>query len=292
MTRPTLAQPRPNGIVTLLTDFGLGDAYVAAVKGAVLSVAPSARLVDVTHLIPPQDVRHGAFLLGQAWRAFPPGAGHMAVVDPGVGTARRPLLLAGEGHFFVGPDNGLFTYVLWPRLMPRQPDRKPFSPFSAPLPEGFAAYVLDQPRYWRQPVSATFHARDVFGPVAAHLVAGALPEQLGTPTDQMTALHVPRAEWEGDALDGLVLHVDTFGNLLTNVPAEAVAGRTVEVTVAGRTIRGVGRTYAEQDGLAAVVGSNGFLEIAVAMGSAARELEAGPGATFQVLTVPQTRERS
>lgn len=282
MTGPSLAQPRPNGIVTLLTDFGLGDAYVAAVKGAVLSVAPSARLVDVTHLVPPQDVHHGAFLLGQAWWTFPRGTAHMAVVDPGVGTARRPLLVAGDGHYFVGPDNGLFTYVLWPRLMPRQPSRKPFSPFSTPLPEDFAAYVLDQPRYWRQPVSATFHARDVFGPVAAHLVAGARPEQLGAPTDRVTALSVPRAEWEGDVLDGLVLHVDTFGNLLTNVPAEAVAGRTVEVMVAGRTIRGMGRTYAENEGLVAVVGSGGYVEIAVAMGSAARELGVGVGAAVRV----------
>ncbi|MSQ12944.1 MAG: S-adenosyl-l-methionine hydroxide adenosyltransferase [Dehalococcoidia bacterium] len=275
-------EPRPNGIVTLLTDFGLGDAYVAAVKGAVLSVAPSARLVDVTHLAPPQDVHHGAFVLGQAWRAFPPGTAHLVVVDPGVGTARRPLLLVGEGHSFVGPDNGLFTYVLWPRLMPRQPDRKPFSPFSAPVPEGFAAYVLDQPGYWRQPVSATFHARDVFGPVAAHLVAGVRSEQLGTPTDRVTALSVPRAEWEGDVLEGLVLHADTYGNLLTNVPADAVAGRTVEVTVAWRTIRGVGRTYAEREGLTALVGSNGFLEIAAAMGSAARELGVGVGAAVRV----------
>lgn len=282
MTPPHLRQHDPNGVVTLLTDFGLGDAYVAAVKGAVLSVAPSARLVDVTHLVPPQDVHHGAFLLGQAWRAFPPGTVHLAVVDPGVGTARRPLLVAGEGHYFVGPDNGLFTYVLWPKLMPKQQDRKPFSPFFAPVPEGFAAYVLDQPGYWRQPVSATFHARDVFGPVAAHLVAGARSEQLATATDQVTALPVPRAEWEGDVLEGLVLHADTFGNLLTNVSAEAVAGRTVEVTVAGRTIRGVGRTYAESDGLASVVGSNGFLEIAVAMGSAARELGVGVGAAVRV----------
>jgi len=282
MTRPSLAQPRPNGIITLLTDFGLGDAYVAAVKGAVLSVAPSARLVDVTHLVPPQNVHHGAFLLGQAWRAFPPGTVHLAVVDPAVGTARRALLLAGEGHFFVGPDNGLFTYALWPRLMPAHPNRKPFSPFSAPVPEGFVAYALDQPRYWRQPVSATFHARDVFGPVAAHLVAGARPDQLGTPTDQVTALSAPRAEWQGDVLEGLVLHVDTFGNLLTNVSAEAVAGRTVEMTVAGRAIRGVGRTYAESEGVVAVVGSNGFLEIAVAMGSAAREMGAGVGAAVLV----------
>lgn len=282
MAASTAPQPNPNGIVTLLTDFGLGDAYVAAVKGAVLSVAPSARLVDVTHLVPPQGVHHGAFLLGQAWRAFSPGTVHLAVVDPGVGTARSALLLVGEGHFFVGPDNGLFTYVLWPRLMPRQLSHRPFSPFSAPVPEGFAAYVLDQPDYWRQPVSATFHARDVFGPVAAHLVAGARPEQLGSPTDKVTALSVPLAEWEGDVLDGLVLHVDTFGNLLTNVSEEAVVGRTVEVTVAGRTIRGVGRTYADGDGLVAVVGSNGFLEIAAAMGSAARELGVGVGAVVRV----------
>src|SRR2546428_316106 len=149
----------PSGIVTLLTDFGLDDAYVGVVKGAILGIHPAVRLVDLTHGVPPQDVRHGAVVLTDAYQVFPPGTVHLAVVDPGVGTRRRALALRADGHYFVGPDNGLLG-------------------FCATLP-GMTAVALENPRYHRQPTSRTFHARDVFAPAAAHLARGLPLGRLG-----------------------------------------------------------------------------------------------------------------
>ena len=266
----------PNGTVTILTDFGLADTYAGAVKGSILSIAPSATLVDLTHQVPRQNVPTGAFLLGAAWQAFPPGTAHLAVVDPDVGTERRPLVLVGKGHAFVGPDNGLFTYVLWPDLLPRE-HRRPLAPFRARLPQSFTAIVLDCPDYWRHPVSATFHARDVFGPVAAHLAAGFPPRGLGTPTDEVTVLYAPRAEWKGASLAGTVLHVDIFGNLVTNIRTEQVAGKSVAVTLGRRTIATLSATYGRHRRLVVVPGSHGFLEIALPQGNAAKALGACVG---------------
>lgn len=277
MTPPSSNHAHPSGIVTLLTDFGLGDWYVGAVKGAVLSIAPLATLVDITHTVPPQDVHHGAYVLGQAWRTFAPGTVHLAAVDPGVGTARRGLVVCAGGHLFVGPDNGLFTHVLWPRLVAQRPGVPFLAPLRMRLPRRCRAYVLDRPRYWRKRVSATFHARDVFGPVAAHLAAGASPDELGTATDEVTALYVPRAKRTGDALRGVVLHVDRFGNLVTSIAGETLGTRAVAVTLAGKTVQGLARTYGEAVGLSALIGSNGYLEIALPNGSAASELGAGVG---------------
>jgi S-adenosylmethionine hydrolase len=262
----------PSGIITLLTDFGLSDAYVGAVKGAVLAIAPRVTLVDITHQVPPQNIRHGAYLLGQSWHTFPPGTVHLAVVDPGVGTARRGLAFHVGGHYLVGPDNGLFTCALFPDLLPRNPALHPFAPFIAAMPDACEAVVLDKPSYWRHPVSSTFHARDVFGPVAARLASGIPLSALGTPTSDLTTLYIPRAVNDHSTVWGLVLHVDVFGNLLTNIPAGLVAARNVRVEVAGRTIYGLSSTYGAATGLAAVVSSNGHLEIALPKGSAAREL--------------------
>ncbi|MBI2936435.1 MAG: SAM-dependent chlorinase/fluorinase [Chloroflexi bacterium] len=263
-------------MITLLTDFG-SDAYAGAVKGAILSINPSATLVDLTHQVPPQDVHAGAFLLRWASATFPKGTLHLAVVDPGVGTARRPLLLITPDAAYIGPDNGLFTYALPP--VDPVGDTEPgfLQPVPRPVLEGTAAYVLNNPRYWRQPVSPTFHGRDLFGPVAAHLSLGVPPHDLGEPTDTVTSLYVPKPRRTKDALEGVVLHVDSFGNLVTNISAGQVAGKRVEVGVAGRTIRGLTETYGDGSGLLAVVGSHGLLEVAVRNGNAARELRIGRG---------------
>jgi len=261
----------PQGVVTLLTDFGTGEPYVGIMKGVMLSVAPWLRFVDISHEVAPQNIREGAFILATSWRYFPPGTVHLAVVDPGVGTERRPILIVGPDAFFIGPDNGLFGWVFgqpwedYPAAGPR------------PLPEGWQAFVLNQPRFWRPDISRTFHGRDIFAPAAAHLAAGVRPEELGKPVGEVVALAWPRPEPAGrSAIRGEVVYVDRFGNLVTNIPAKLVSP-AARVEISGRTIRGLSRTYAEAAGLAALVNSFGLLEVAVPGGSAARTLGAGPG---------------
>ncbi|MBI4233259.1 MAG: SAM-dependent chlorinase/fluorinase [Chloroflexi bacterium] len=265
-------------IITLLTDFGTAGPYAAAVKGAILGITPSAAIVDITNDVPPQDIHAAAFILGSVYRSFPPGTIHLAVVDPGVGTARRPLLLVTPHALFVGPDNGIFTYVLRDAL-PAEEDR-PLSflqPFTLAVPGGIHAYALTVPRYWRHPVSSTFHAHDIFGPVAAHLARGETPERLGEPVEGVTCLWVPWARWAQDTLEGLVLAVDPFGNAITNVPGRLLEGRQVVLEIGGRRIHGIKKTYAEGDGLLAVVGSHGLVEVSVRNGNAARVLGVGVG---------------
>ncbi len=271
----TPAAGRP-AVITLLTDFGDADAYVGAMKGVVLGINPNARLVDLTHQVRPQDILEGAFVLGTAWRFFPKGTIHVAVVDPGVGTGRRALLVEGEGHWFIAPDNGLLSFVLPGDSSTNLPA---FAPYTTLLPSSFLAYALNNPLYWLPNVSATFHGRDVFAPVAAHLSLGVLPSDGGEPVDSIMRLHIPTPRKEGKRLLGCVLHVDRFGNIVTNVPTETLAamGRDVTVEIGGRRIRGLTQTYSDEAGLVALVGSHGYMEIALAKGDAARELGAKVG---------------
>ncbi|MBI2170907.1 MAG: SAM-dependent chlorinase/fluorinase [Chloroflexi bacterium] len=283
----TPAAGRP-AILTLLTDFGASDAYVGAMKGVMLGVNPALTLVDLTHQVAPQNVLEGAFLLGAAWRFFPQGAIHLAVVDPGVGTQRVALLIHGEGHYFLAPDNGLLSFVL-PQSAPRRSTSSagkvaPFQPYQSPVPPGLRAYALTNPRYWLPQVSSTFHGRDIFAAAAAHLSLGVPMEELGAPVQSLTRLRIPAPLRDGARLTGCVLHVDRFGNIVTSMPAEALAGmgRDVMVEVGGRQVRGLVETYGEGKGLVALIGSHGYLEVALAGGNAARELGVGVGAEVRV----------
>jgi S-adenosylmethionine hydrolase len=264
-------------VVTLLTDFGTADAYVGIMKGVILALNPDARLVDLTHQVAPQDIRTGAGVLAEAAPAFPTGAIHLAVVDPGVGTERRPLLVSSPTAFFVCPDNGLLSLVLARAGAQADADG------TAALPSGWSAVHLTNPAYWRAPVSATFHGRDVFAPVAAHLSVGVRPGELGTPIQRVAAFPAPVPRRDGDALVGEVVRMDRFGNLLTNIPADLLpAGGTV--SVAGQDAGRVLRTYADGPPGAplALVGSDGCLEVAVPQGSAAALLGVGVGAVVVV----------
>ena len=260
-------------VVTLTSDFGTRDAYVAELKAAVLSLTREVQLVDVTHEIAPHDVAAGALALEAAAPWFPPGSVHLAVVDPGVGTARRGLVLASGDHFFVGPDNGLFT------------------PFLAG--GGWEAFELVAASDRRPGVSATFHGRDVFAPAAARLARGAAPRDLGPPLADPVRLSWPEAEGRGGGLAGVVLHVDRFGNLITSIRAGALAalGPSAAVRVRGRTLRVVS-AYGDLKPRAAgaLVGSAGRLEIAVREGSAAALLRARRGTPVLVSrsTTPRT----
>ena len=272
-------------IITLTSDFGSRDGYVAAVKGVVLGIHPDARLIDISYDLLPHDVPHTTFVLGTACQYFPPRAVHVAVVDPGVGTARSPLLLVTPEGRYICPDNGLLTYVVMGYALDRrgQAARPPaedafMKPRRAPVPRGCSAYVLNREEYWLRPVSNTFHGRDIFAPVAAHLSLGVPADELGEAVDDMVCLAVPSPTMEGDTIQGHVVHIDRFGNLISNVRIDVAPHGSVSVEVLGSRIHGVSRSYVEARGLLAIVGSHGYLEVSLANGSAAGHLGARVGA--------------
>ena len=242
-------------LITLLTDFGTTDSYVAEVKGVLLSAAPSAGLVDITHSVSPGDVRAGAYLLGRAWHRFPAGTVHLAVVDPGVGTDRAALALSAKGHYFVGPDNGLFTYILRDAEV---------EIVSLPTPDG---------------ASATFHGRDLFAPAAAALATGATLGALGPPFAAIPIrLVYSEPHYEGKSVVGQVVYADRFGTLVTNLTPDLVPPYA-SVEVEGLEVGPLRRTFGDvpSGGLVAYVGSGGQIEIAVRDGSAGRRLGMGVG---------------
>jgi len=241
-------------LVTLLTDFGLADTYVAQVKGVVLSLAPEATVVDATHAIEPGDILGGSLALESILPHFPASTVHLAVVDPGVGTARLGLAVAAGGCFGIGPDNGLLTPLL---VLP-----------------GARVHAIRAGRFARERVAPTFHGRDIFAPACAHLLAGGGIDALGPAVEAPVRLELPEARPVAGGVDGEVLHVDRFGNCTTSIRATDLAGHApaaARVTVAGHEITGLARTYGGvADGaLVALIGSAGRLEISVRNGSAA-----------------------
>jgi S-adenosyl-L-methionine hydrolase (adenosine-forming) len=247
----------PNGIVTLLTDFGTTDGYVAAMKGALLTVNPAATLVDVTHHIPSQDTTEAAFQLATVWSAFPPGTCHVIVVDPGVGSRRRAVAVEAGGHYFIAPDNGLLTLV-------------------AGVAPPSRAVVLDRNVWFRVEVSSTFHGRDLFAPVAGHLSTGQVAfNELGTlvaPESLQQLPWTPVLDRPGHA-QAPVVSIDRFGNCRTLLTRRQLPGdpELVYVRCGGVSVRGVQRTYSDvpMGRTLALFGSHGGLELAVRGGSAA-----------------------
>jgi S-adenosylmethionine hydrolase len=253
-------------IITLTTDFGTADGYVGAMKGVILDLAPQATLIDISHAISPQDVRQGARLLATAAPYFPKGTIHVAVVDPGVGSDRRAIALQTPFATFVGPDNGLFTSFLQQRT---------------------ACVALTNATLHHHPVSATFHGRDVFAPVAAHLSTGIPFSELGPQVEDPIALSINRPQTLPDGrLRAEIVHVDRFGNLITNVGPlswEKVKETGVRIVASGVSVA-LRATYADAyvGALLALVGSGGYLEIAVRQGSAAERLGLDVGAAVYV----------
>jgi S-adenosylmethionine hydrolase len=279
----------PTSFITLTTDFGVGGWFAGAMKGVVLGISPGATLIDISHSVPPQDIAHGAFVLGNAYRHFPSASVHVAVVDPGVGTARQPILLVTPAGHFVAPDNGLLTYVLLDYgvdLRARAESRDFLAPLVADVPEGCSAYVLTNQEYWHHPVSDTFHGRDIFAPAAANLSMGVPPREFGEPIQQVAVLNVrPSARGQG-IIEGHVIFVDPFGNLVSNVPSSFLDGEDVLVEIGGAVIAGLSRTFADSDGLLALTGSHGYLEIAERNGNAARRLDIGIGGELRIVLSP------
>lgn len=253
MFSPEVRPPAADApILTLLTDFGTRDGYVAEMKGVLLSTVPEATLIDVSHEIPPQDVEAARLAVARYWRRFPAGTVHVVVVDPGVGTPRAALAVQAEGRLLVGPDNGVLSPAL---LMPGS------RAVALPVPAG---------------ASPTFHGRDVFAPAAAALARGAALETLGSPARAPVLRRTPEPVRDADgSLRGEVISVDRFGNLVTNF----IALRSGSVELGGRRVP-MRRTYADvQPGeLVAIVGSSGLLEVAMRDGSAAQALGLGRGA--------------
>jgi S-adenosyl-L-methionine hydrolase (adenosine-forming) len=245
----------PAPIITLLTDFGLEDTYVASMKGVILGVCPEARLIDITHLAPPQDIRAGAFLLASVCRDFPSGTVHLAVIDPGVGTDRRGLVLEADHYLFVGPDNGLFSWVVQEA-------------------SAWKAYSIENTAHWRPTVSRTFHGRDIFAPIAAHLAKGLPAHALGAPCAPLIASWADAAQ-TGDELLGEIIHIDHFGNAVTNVSGKVLARfapkTRLSVRVGAFSVSAIVDTYGDQapGTIVALIGSSGRLEIAVNQGNAA-----------------------
>ena len=264
-------------IIALLTDFGTADAYVAAMKGVILGISPEATIVDITHDVTPQGVAQAAFLLHTAYPFFRSDTIYVAVVDPGVGTQRRAILVQTPHGRFLAPDNGILTYVVRDHLQDLPTADRPLATVQVPLPTGWTGVALTSSRYWRHPVSATFHGRDVFAPVAAHLAQGAPMSDLGEEVSWLTILHVPQPVREGAVLKGIILHADRFGNLVTNIPGEMVEGERLQVQVGSAIINGLSATYWEGEGLVALIGSHGNLEIAQVGGSAGGYWELGWG---------------
>ncbi len=250
-------------IITLTTDFGTGSPYVAELKGVMLSIAPQSIIVDVTHTIPPRNIFEGALVLRQVAPAFPAASIHVAVVDPGVGSDRRILLATVNGSHFIAPDNGLLTLLL--------DDQSTLE-----------LRIIDKPKFWRQAVSPTFHGRDIMAPVAAHLARGQMPESLASPLNQApVVLDIPKAQIGSRTIEGEVMTVDSFGNLLTNIHESLLEGQAVipfRVVVSGSELPMVG-TYADGSpgDVVSLIGSRGWLEIAVVEGNAARTLHAQRG---------------
>lgn len=226
-------------IITLTTDFGYDDAYVAAVKGAILNINPQASIVDVSHSIRPQDILQAAFILNAAYRYFPRQTVHVAIVDPGVGSERRGIIVKTPSAIFVAPDNGILSYVIDDlfSVNGRSVIEQTHGLTELVFKKGLEAAAITDPRFWRHPVSPTFHGRDIFAPVAAGLSLGISPYEFG---EKISSLHVlpivkPSLEPDGNVV-GQVLHVDRFGNLITNIRSSNLPGKNIMVEAGGHRI--------------------------------------------------------
>lgn len=247
--------------ITLTTDFGLQDAYVASMKAVIWSVSPECRIVDVTHLVPPQDIASCAYVLTSMFEYFVRDSIHVAVVDPGVGTDRRPIAIETSSGVFVGPDNGTFTGVL---------DRQGVVDLSSGRLVNTLAVELDRREFWRSEISSTFHGRDIFASVAGHLAQGVGIDRVGSPIDRVSVLNGWQARVDDGTIYGAIVHVDRFGNAISNIAAEAIPSPPI-VEIAGCRLVGLSENFQSSE-LMAIVGSSGFVEIAARNGSAAKLL--------------------
>jgi S-adenosylmethionine hydrolase len=260
---PAIKRP----IITLTTDFGTSDYYVGAIKGVIAEINPNALVVDITHDVAPHDLAGAAFTIRAAFEYFPLNTIHMVVVDPGVGTKRRPILVRTENFYFVGPDNGVFSFVYDVERVSR-------------------VFEVNATHYFRQPVSSVFHARDIFAPCAAHLSRVMNADDFGEPIEDYARIQTPKPKVEGKQVKGMVVYADRFGNLVTNLGLmdlqrfmKQTGAKRFRVAVAGKQVGPHAPNYAQGQGdVFTVSGSHGFLEVASSQKSAAKLLGQGRGA--------------
>ncbi|MDM8000934.1 MAG: SAM-dependent chlorinase/fluorinase [Dehalococcoidia bacterium] len=277
-------------IITLTSDFGLDDAYVGVMKGVILGINPDVTLVDICHTIEPQNIQQAAFVLSTAIPYFPQDTIHLVVVDPGVGGARRPIILETDRAIFVAPDNGVLSYVVHAAS-----SKRISKPTLMRLPPPLQAFEIAKPTYWHHPVSTTFHGRDIFAPIAAHISLGRPLEELGQSISSINVLPLPKPRTDARGnITGHVVHIDHFGNLITSIARGDLPPGSYSIRVAGHRIRSLSRSYEDGQGLLALIGSSGHLEIALKEGSAARLLGSKPGDEVHIIRRQsgQAREQS
>ena len=248
-----------SGIITLTTDFGESDPYVAMMKGVILSINPAARIVDITHQVPAGSIQKAGSIIKEAYKYFPATTVHVGVVDPGVGGKRRPITVLTSNHFFIGPDNGLFSPII--------------------ETQGHTGIIhLKEKRYWMNKISSTFHGRDIFAPVAAHLSLGVNPFLLGEKIDDPTTLACPLPCKKNSDLVGEVIRVDHFGNLVTNITREHLSlflkSKGLNIKIGSLILKKISTTYNDvpEGQPLALIGSSNLLEIAINMGRASNYL--------------------
>ncbi|HOE17417.1 MAG TPA: SAM-dependent chlorinase/fluorinase [Syntrophorhabdaceae bacterium] len=240
-------------IITLLTDFGMKDPYAGIMKGIILSINPGVTIVDITHEIDPQDIREGAFIIEEYCRYFPDGTIHLCVVDPTVGSARRPIIVAKDSHFFIGPDNGLFTLL---------------------YRDDYEAYAIENSDLMRREISSTFHGRDIFAPAAAHLSTGFHPSAFGRMVHDAARFADIFPVIEGNRIAGEVVRFDRFGNAITNIHINILKrffrGRPFTVSIDDMSFAEIHKSYYEGS-YVCLIGSSGYLEFGCYQGSFMRE---------------------
>lgn len=257
------------GLLTLTTDYGTQDQYVGALKGVVIQTAPEVRMVDISHGIPPGDILAGAWVVREASRYYPGGTVHLVVVDPGVGSERTPVIVHTKDQWFVGPDNGLFSLI------------SEGSPVEA--------FTIDRPEHWLANPSSTFHGRDIFAPVAALLASGTPPDTLGSAGHELVTYRWAEAILDRDGIRGWVVHVDHYGNLISNVPASYLNGiasaESLKIYVGNTIIARVHNAFSdvEEGDPVAYIGSSGTLEVAVNRGNAQELLGISKGAQITIV---------
>ncbi len=258
-------------ILTLTTDFGLRNGFAGTMKGVIWGIVPQVKIVDISHEIAPQNIQEGAFTLWRAAPFFPEGTIHVYVVDPGVGTKRRPLAARLGNQYFVGPDNGMLTLLIEAAEQTKEP----------------VEFIhLNNPKYWLPRISHTFHGRDIFAPVGAHLANGVSLGALGPRFNDPVRIELPRPIKTDTGWTAHVTGIDTFGNLTTDLPASALQNRTdVLFRLRGAEVAGMAESYGQKQpgDLIALVDSEGYLEIAIVNGSAAQKLTAKVGDTVDVI---------
>lgn len=265
--------PSAISVITLLTDFGDRDYFVASMKGVILGINPQARIVDLSHKVTPHQIDEAAYLLRASYKYFPDGTVHVAVIDPGVGTLRRPLLVTTSRHFFVAPDNGLLSYIYQEET-------------------GIEVRQIENKQYRLDSEGTTFDGRDLFAPAAAWLTKGQQPGSYGKLIRDYVTLPLTEPERQGDVLAGKIVYVDRFGNLISNLTpfhVKEIRGRTrrsdVSIRIGGVTIDGLVRSYSQGDAAVphALINSNGQVEVFIKEGSAADVLKVGKGERIEIV---------